>query len=197
MEREELDELHYIAHIDNVSSIHQRGLLSHNRARSIPHKSVAMMEIQERRSKKIVPGSRPLHDYVNLYINARNPMLYKRRSEHSNLCVLRVSPEVLDLPGVVVVDRNAARDWAAFYPALDGLKYIGADLVFAESWIHPNDPVETHRHAGIMCAEVLVPDCVDFEYILGAYVSHTDVQDKLSGDQGYLELDVNRHLFFL
>src|SRR5712691_2607983 len=46
--------------------------------------------------------------YVNLYLCARNPILYKRQSRHAELCVLRIDPRVLDLPGVVVTDGNAA-----------------------------------------------------------------------------------------
>jgi len=77
MRREELEELHYISPIVNVSSILTHGILSHRRASKLPHQSVAMPEIQDRRRKVQVPKARPLHEYVNLYICARNPMMYK------------------------------------------------------------------------------------------------------------------------
>lgn len=63
-----------------------------------------MAEIQDRRAVVRVPGGRPLHEYVNLYFHARNPMLYKRLPMHDSLCVLRVSTDVFDLPGAV--DRH-------------------------------------------------------------------------------------------
>jgi hypothetical protein len=47
-----------------------------------------MPEIQRRRAGRVVPGGRSLHEYVNLYICARNPMLYLRRAMHAKLCVL-------------------------------------------------------------------------------------------------------------
>jgi hypothetical protein len=62
------------------------------------HRSVAMAQIQDRTRLIRVPGGRPLHEYANLYICARNPMMFKRRSDHGALCVLRVSTAVLDLP---------------------------------------------------------------------------------------------------
>jgi len=71
MKFEELDELHYITPIKNMGSICTMGILSHKKAEKIPHQSVAMDEIQERRKKVVVPGGRPLHQYVNLYFHAR------------------------------------------------------------------------------------------------------------------------------
>lgn len=45
-----------------------KGILSHKRVRNINHDSVAMEVIQDRRENKVVPGGRPLHEYVNLAI---------------------------------------------------------------------------------------------------------------------------------
>jgi ssDNA thymidine ADP-ribosyltransferase, DarT len=88
MERAELDELHYITPIENVLSICEHGILSHNRMRKLGlvHTSVAMQEVQDIRKGVMVPGSagKPLHEYANLYICARNPMLLKRKAHTSN-----------------------------------------------------------------------------------------------------------------
>lgn len=108
MKREELEELHYIVPIINVPSICVHGILSHNKAETVEHESCAMQEIQDRRAKVIVPGGKPLHEYANLYFHARNPMMYKRKENHMVLCILVVSTDVLDLPGVVITDCNAA-----------------------------------------------------------------------------------------
>ena len=121
MNRNDLLELHYITEISNVASIMAYGILSHKRAGRVKHNSVAMEEIQDR---KAVPGGRPLHEYVNLYICARNPMLYKLRSKHAELCVLRINTDVLDLPGVVITDGNASSDYASFRAAPQGLKIV-------------------------------------------------------------------------
>jgi hypothetical protein len=91
MTLDELQELHYITPIANMKSIVTKGILSHYKAEKIPHKSVAMDEIQERRKKVVVPGGRPLHHYVNLYFHARNPMMFKRKNSHEELCVIRAN----------------------------------------------------------------------------------------------------------
>src|SRR5882762_2627504 len=98
MHRGDLREVHFISPIANLESIRARGILSHRHTETIPHESIAMPEVQDRRAKVVVPGGRPLHEYANLYVNARNPMLYKRSPEYAKIVVLRISASVIDLP---------------------------------------------------------------------------------------------------
>lgn len=134
MERHELAELHYITPIANVPSILRLGILPHSRSKSVQHESVAMDEIQDRRAKVAVPGGRRLHDYVNLYICARNPMMYKRQAQHGELCVLRISPHIIDMAGVVVTDGNASGDYVRFAAAPRGLGIVNREWTFADDW---------------------------------------------------------------
>src|SRR5438874_1863979 len=147
MRRDELEELHFITHVDNLSSILEHGILSHRRVREIEHVSVAMQEIQDRRAVVVVPGGRPLHEYANLYINARNKMMYKLHCTNRcrGVCIVRVEVAVLDLPGVVIADMNASSDYVAFRPAPQGLQFVTRDRVFAQSWVHA-DEIERLRN---------------------------------------------------
>src|SRR5690348_11779452 len=77
MLRRRVKELHYITHVDNLASICARGVLSHQRARRVRHRSVASEEIQNRRARKRLPNGARLHSYANLYFDARNPMMYR------------------------------------------------------------------------------------------------------------------------
>jgi hypothetical protein len=195
VERKELNELHYITPIANVASILRLGILSHKQAANVPHQSVAMAEIQNRRKRVIVPGARPLHDYVNLYICARNPMMYKRRESHGELCVLRVSTDVLDVPGVVVSDSNAGSDYVRFAPAPDGLKLVDKETTFAERWTDP-DPIQKYRKAARKCAEVLVPDLVPPRFFMAAYVSCDQSLASFEALSGGLVAKVDGRMFF-
>jgi hypothetical protein len=195
MERNELTELHYIASIDNVASIIKLGILSNVRVRRIPHVSIAMQEIQDRRSLVMVPGGRKLHEYVNLYICGRNPMLCKRQDQRDQVCVLSVSTEVLDLPGVVVTDGNASGAYARFAKAPAGLQIVNRDLTFADYWTDP-DRIQYYRKKSAKCAEVLVPDRVQSDYILAAYVWNEHVSQYLQAIAPEMEVRVNAHLFF-
>jgi len=58
MDRTELLELHYITHIRNVSSILKHAILSHQKAAKYYPVSVAMTEVQARRSVRVVPQGR-------------------------------------------------------------------------------------------------------------------------------------------
>lgn len=195
MERSELTELHYITPIANVASIMHLGILSHNRAERVQHQSVAMNEIQDRRARVTVPGGRKLHEYVNLYICARNPMMYKRQAQYKELCVLRISPGVLDLTGVVVCDRNASSEYAIFKAAPDGLGIVNSDWTFAEYWTDPDQIIEWKKKAA-KCAEVLVPDKVKTEYITGAYVACQEALAAFQAQNMGISVVINSHLFF-
>ena len=144
MKRDELEELHYITPLSNVLSICQSGILSHRKVKGVGHDSVAMQEIQDRRARVVVPGGRRLHEYVNLYVCARNPMLYKRQARHAELCVLRISPEVLDLPGVVVTDANPSSPYVRFAAAPSGLRIVDREITFAQYWTD-QDPIQYFR----------------------------------------------------
>jgi hypothetical protein len=171
------------------------GIVSHKRSKKINHNSVAMEAIQDRRENKVVPGGRPLHEYVNLYFHARNPMLYVRQSQHTDLCILRVSVEILDLLGVVITDRNASSDYARFAPAPKGLSIVDKDLTFAAYWTHP-DPFEAMRRKSAKCAEVLVPDRVESHFIIGAYLSCLEAKEAFEALGLGIPVTINSYLFF-
>lgn len=179
----------------NLPSILQHGILSNRRVANLPHESVAMQEIQERRARTQVPGGRPLHEYANLYFHARNPMMFVRRDRHAQLCVLRVSPDVLDLAGVVITDSNASSSYVRFAPSPQGLMIVDRELTYAEWWTHP-DQIEKWRRTAAKCAEVLVPNRVGPQYVIGAYVSCAEARDRLSEQAPDLAVVINGHLFF-
>lgn len=198
MDRAQVKELHYITAISNLASILEHGILSHRKADRLPHHSVAMEEVQELRKKKVVPGGRPLHDYVNLYFCARNPMLSKLRGQNKELCVLAIDLTVLDLPEVVLTDQNAGSRYVGFWPSPAGLDRLDYDMIFAESWIDPHQIIYWRKKAA-KCAEVLVPDVVPPEYITGIYVSCRQSAESVRGLVGAhlpVHIDEKKRLFF-
>ena len=196
MERSDVRELHYITPVENVPSILAHGILAHNLAAMLAHRSVADEQVQGRRREKAVPGGRCLHEYVNLYICARNPMLFRLHGDHVRLCVLRVSPEVLDLPGAVIADGNAASGYTSFRPAPAGLSFVDRDAVFAERWTEGNQ-IEVWEKTRVKCAEVLVPVRVDPRWVVGAYVSGGVARDALCATGCALRATIDARLFFV
>ena len=123
-------ELHCIMPMVNIPSVIATGILSYERASRLQHRSVAMQPIQDRRDRKQVPGGLKLHQYANLYFDARNPMMSVRRAEADNLCVLKVSTDVLALNGTVISDQNASSDYAR-YLAPSQWQALNFDAIFA------------------------------------------------------------------
>jgi ssDNA thymidine ADP-ribosyltransferase, DarT len=198
MERSRIQELHYITAMANVASMLARGILGHRLARRVAsgHVSVADAEVQSRRAGKRVwvgRSSRPLHDYANLYVHARNAMLFiLLRSRQGDLTVLAIDPEVLDLDGVVVADRNAASFASLFLPAAEGIAALDEAAVFAERW------TSSYEAKQLRMAEVLVPDRVPPSLIKGAYVPDHAAAERLRSHLGgwSLAIRVNPWLFF-
>jgi ssDNA thymidine ADP-ribosyltransferase, DarT len=196
MNRADVTELHYITAIANLPSILRHGILSHNLAAKVAHDSVAMQEIQERRQNKRIPGAGYLHDYANLYFDAHNPMLSKCRTRNDEICVLQIEPGVLDTPGVIIADRNAASNWTSFWPVTEGLSVVSAERVFARYWLHPNDLYDEMSHKSEKCAEVLVPDRVDGHLIFGVYVANPMALLEFQRLESQLPVSIRGDMFF-
>lgn len=193
MRRDEIDSLHFIAPLSNLPSILEHGILSHRAASKHPHVDVSMAEVQDIRASKRIPGAGKLHDYANLYVHARNPMMFVRRAEP--LCVVKVSLDVVDLPGVIVADGNAASGYTAFRPGSAGIEALDGAIVLAEYWTD-NDYYAYLEKKRCRCAEVLVPNRVPPEMILAVVVPSETVRRAVVSDAPGIVVTVDPHLFF-
>ena len=196
MERADIEELYYITPITNVVSIMQDGILSNELSKKLRHKSVAMEEMQDKRKIKRIPGARRLHEYANLYFDAHNPMLSKLRDQNDRICILRVNASVLDLPDVIISDRNAASDWARFNNVIDGLAALDKDKIYASYWTNANNQYDLWENKSIKCAEVLMPDTVEPKYIVGAYVANQTALKAFQQFSIQLTVSIRSDIFF-
>jgi len=197
MRRQDVRCLRYIAHVGNVVSIEQRGVLCHRDARRVRHVDIAAPEIQERRRRKAVPGGLALHRYANAYFNARNKMMYRVVQEQGpeDVCVVEVDSGALELGGAVISDQNAASNYARFYPSPAGLAQLNAIEIFAETWLNPQDKRAEWRLGSVMCAELLVPNRIAPAKLRRVLVPTHRVRDRLEGHVG-LPVEVDPGLFF-
>ena len=173
MERSEVQALYFITPIENLGSIVARGIVCFNQAKKLKAKSIADSDIQERR-EKIIPGiNKKLHSYANLYFNPRNPMMYKRKGIHQELCILCIDQSILDESNVIIADGNASSNYTRFVPSPEGLKYLDSTSIFTEYWTSDN-PFDYWENKRRICAEVLVPGYVLSYFIKGIFVSCTE-----------------------
>ena len=201
MKRADVKELHYITHIDNLISIFQYGLLCHRKAEKVLCHSIADPVIQNRRDQVVIPGGkRKLHDYVNLYFNARNPMMFKRKDMHKELVILQINPAILDESEVVISDGNASSGYVKFYASPEGLECLDKSLIYADNWSTNRDVFQYWASKRAICAEVLVLNSVAARLIKGIYVSCRETQSKINDLSGRIRFQdkiiVNPRLFF-
>lgn len=167
--------LYNIAPISNIPSIMEHGLLSHDRAASIPHDDISMSCVQSKRDNKLVTQNYKLHHYANLFFNFKTPMLSSIRDKYDDICILLLSNSVLDLDDVVLTDSNAASTDVNFYTdPIQGLSNIDFETVFSSQSFKDNDKI---KH--IRAAEVLVPNSIPADKILGLYVFSQKAKEKV------------------
>ena len=198
-----ISEFHYITPLDNVRSIFDEGILSHDAAASKQSSDISMHSVQEIRATKVVPNgdlTLRIHEYANLYFNAKNPMLYLRVKEAKILCVLRIKPEVMKKKKAVVSTMNAAASSAVFYPAKEGVQKLNREILFGPRWYSKYwGQTENDRAKKIRCAELLVPGRIKPHYIGGAYVPNEKVKalfENLFDGPCPVEVTVNPQFFF-
>jgi len=164
-----ITELYYITHVENIPSILNKGILSHERIEkeNIPYVPIYDKEIIFKRQEITVPDGRSLWSFANLYFNARNPMLYRVRSEKpvNMIAILGINLEILKHPGVFVTTGNAASPQSEIKTVSQ--KLISQIAKETNYWYW--DPEDGSKRK--MMAECLVPGEVPPELIKSIYVA--------------------------
>jgi hypothetical protein len=197
LERSDVDELYFIVPRVNIPSVLSGGILSNVQAARVVHSSVAMEVIQQRRDNVRVPGAGTLHGYANLYICARNPMMFKlvKTNGSAEIAVLAVDASVLDLPDVVIADGNASSGYTLFAASPGGLRRVDFARVHGD-WSGYTDERAKWEHKRVKCAEVLVPDAVGPEAVTRILVPSDDAVHGLSGIAAGRPVVAAPHVFF-
>ncbi len=186
--------LYNIMPIENIQSVLEKGILCKERADRLSHRSVAMKMIQDKRENIKIPGGFRLHQYANLFFNPRNTMMFSIKDKSDKLCVLEINKKVLDLPNVVLADRNASSSYVSFYPS-KYLNLLDFDKIFIRDWRSDEEWLYFEQRSKV-CAEVLVPIKVPTEYIQGAFVDNED-NKILMQNYGFKKLiKIEQDIFF-
>ena len=181
--------------ISNIPSVLEHGIVCFEKMQEIHHASIALNDVQARRARVEIPNGLSLHQYANLYFSYHNPMLYMRQALANDLCVLAVRATILDVDGCVVSDRNAAAQLARFYPPVEGMERLNFDEIHAQYWTDAN-PIAQREKKAKKCAEVLVPDHVPTQYIVGAYVVNETAKNKMLANGFSGQIYINASVFF-
>ena len=194
------DGFYQITHISNLKSILKRGLYSHDqvRKRKISSSVVYDKGIVERRRYIPTDKRKSLHEYINLYFNPRNSMMYRVKAiEERDVIVIQLNSGILGRKGVFLADGNAAANATNFHlvdkETLAQLRH----QVDRESW-NDADEIVKKENVSKMMAECLVPVHIPPEMIEVVHVvdrrSAVKAMRLLSGTG--IRLIVNPHMFF-
>jgi len=203
---ERINQLYYITHIKNLSSIRKLGILSHERvqAEGVQYEPVYDEQIVANRKQIITPDGRNLWSYANLYFKARNAMLYRVLFEKpvartDEIVILGVRPDILNGEHILITTGNAASSSSERLVGKEGRKRIPEirKSISSDWW------TEVEGSKRKMMAECLVPDVVPAEYLQTVYVANHDVKCKVEEmlpgilEGPHLEVVPELHMFFL
>ena len=187
MKHYNIKSLYYITHIDNIPGILAGGIYSHNyiEAHNIAHTKIYDGEIITRRKNKKLPNGDYLSDYVNLYFQPTNPMLYRVLIEKGGLLegakqivIVEVSKGALEIPGAFFSDANAATSVSNFYEYTHENIEKLSDIVLNKDHKVAYWPDIQDGKSKIM-AEVLIKHTIHAKYIAGIFTGHSDATQKI------------------
>ncbi|WP_445193817.1 DarT ssDNA thymidine ADP-ribosyltransferase family protein [Sphingomonas sp. Tas61C01] len=146
---------------ENMSSIRQHGLLS-------------MKELRRRGIDHTAGGNQLSHDldrhhgmdaYVHLCFRKQHGMAHQAQQEGrlANLKWLKIAPEVLSIPGVLVTLDNAVKNDTPAIPLLEAIDRIDSEVLYTHTkW---KDPEIQARLKAAERYELLIPDHLPTTYI--------------------------------
>lgn len=163
--------LYYITHIDNIPSILEHGILSHEAVerRHIPFTPIYDGAIVSHRHERFAPDGNNLWHFANLYFQPRNPMLYRVMNEKTakKIVIFAVNPSVIDLPGAYITTGNAASRPTDILSPTEGREAITQMWnVIQSEWWREEDGSKRK-----MMAECLIPDRIPPTYLLTIFTN--------------------------
>ena len=169
--KQHIKSLYYITHVNNLPSILQRGILSHEQVENqgVQTEPIYNKEIVGKRQLIKAPDGKNLWEFANLYFQPRNAMLYQviHNADPKDIAIVAVKPQILNIPGSFIATGNAAHSLSGIVPIGEGIKIItGMWDVLQSDWWKEEDGSKRK-----IMAECLIPNSVPPEFIQTIYVS--------------------------
>ena len=187
---EKIKQLFYITHIDNVASILKHGVMSHKTIEEskIPFTKIYDASIVSSRQHRKTPDGKSLWEYANIYLQARNPMLYRVLCEKnaSDIVVFGIDRTIMTTPCSFFSAGNAASMLSEIVPIRESgkaFKVVKNDI--ESQWWKDEDGSKRK-----IMAECLIPNLIPPDHIRTIYVSNNTNADKVKAITTGLKIDV-------
>lgn len=190
-----IDHLYHMTHKSNLQSILQNGLLSHNQAKNgrLTQVDISDNQVNNRRSKRDPIYQRSIHDYVPLYFNPKNPMLYKRGNIQNDIIILAIDRNLLYQENTIFTNGNAAAVATSFYSNPNDLSNLNWACINSEYW---NDIVDGKR---IKCSEVLIYPSIPTTAIRKIYCNNQKTNQFVKSNldkYSTIDVEIKPNLYF-
>jgi len=200
-----LRNFYYITHVENLPSILQNGILCHRKVEEekVLYTPIYDREIVENRKNIQLKDGKNLWDFVNLYFQPRNAMLYRimyfSGVKGEDVCIIGVTNSILNRGDIFITDGNAASYNTQFYSGKDidkNLKKI-REMIDKEWWAN-EDGSKRQLMAECLVPERVLPDQISEIYVPD-HAARLKVEKKISQLKIGREIPVipEPELFFL
>ena len=193
-----INSLYYITHIRNLPSILKQGILSHKKVEelNISYTPIYDTEIVSQRKNKATSEKDSLWEYANLYFQPRNPMMYRviHETDTKEIAIIGIRPEILQTPGTLISDGNAASNPTKFFSANEGTKILKKQWkIIQNDWWNIDDGSKRK-----IMSECLIPEQIDSKYIHSIFIAGQTVKKKVESIIGLSSIPIipDSHMFF-
>lgn len=195
LDKYSIEYLFHMTEISNIKNIFKFGLLSHSEAyvKELNVINISLNDVNQRRANKAPINGKSLHEYVPLYFNPKNPMLFLRKQLQDNIVILAIDRRVIYNQNSIFSDGNAASDSTTFYNNISDLNQLNWKCIKNEYW---NDYDDGKR---IKCAETLAYSNIPIKYIQKIYcnnISTKKVIENYKLKDMTFKVELNSKLFF-
>ena len=184
----------HVTHIDNLFSIIKYGLYSHNNS----YKQVDLGDSYTGEQKtKIEPVyNRNIEQYVPLYFNPRNEMLFKNQNRYGDdIVILAFEPDILMGDNMVFTNGDSGSSETMYSNQIVDLQQMDWRKVWSRGWLNRYDESAVNF---CMKAEVLIYKKVEIEKLMTIYCSSNHIKQRIENSfpLGKTEVTVLDRMFF-
>jgi hypothetical protein len=199
--------LFHLTHLDNVSGIAQRGLLCRKRihGEALPYVDLSDPGCQERRThRQVADAVVDLHRYVPLFLNPRNPMLFRllcslREQGHDGeLAILEISAQPAHWQASLLADGIASSADTQLFHASDPAVEQALDwsAIRCASWADAPRDVRRRTMAEVLVNGAIAPRHIHKVWVQKPSSLHTLAQRLSRADLTHCQIDERQDLFY-
>ncbi len=188
--------LYHLTHIINLKPILNQGLKCHNDA--LGYKDISNLNVNKRREREKRDYG-VLHDYVPLYFNPRNAMLYQTCKQFNDqIIILEIKKEIIKKDYTVFSQGNAARRDSFLTRCKNKAASFDWDKIYSRKWAEIGSGIVDEEQKSMMMSECLIFKSIPSSYIKVAHCRDISAFNKVSEliKANIKEVQISPELYF-